>query len=355
MSIFFSENHKKLKPYTPGEQPRERKYIKLNTNESPYPPSPSVIEAAKAEAGRLNLYSDPTLADLTKTASEHYGLPEEYFLFTNGSDEILNFAFCAYGDSDHPFVFPDLTYGFYPVFADYNRVPYEIIPLEDDFSIDEEKYVNIEKNIVIANPNAPTGLYLELEKIEKIISTNPNNIVIIDEAYIDFGGESAINLVKKYKNLIVTRTFSKSFSLAGARLGFGAADPELIRDLNTIKYSTNPYNVNRMTSATGVAALRDADYYTSNARSVANTREWVKQELKNRGFCVTDSRANFIFASHPTISGEDFYLKLRENGILVRYFKGVERIKNYNRITIGSRDEMEEFVKIADLILKNQK
>lgn len=349
MSRFFSERHAALTPYTPGEQPKEIKYIKLNTNESPYPPSEKVIAAARDSSQQLNLYSDPELRDLRCAAAKKWNLDEDMLLMTNGSDEILSFAFAAFGDAKHPFVFPSLTYGFYPVFAELYHIPYTKIPLREDFSVSPDDYLHLGANIVIANPNAPTGMYLTPNEITKIITANPDNIVIIDEAYIDFGGESVLPLVKKYDNLIVTRTFSKSYSLAGARLGFGAASPELIRDMNTIKYSLNPYNVNRMTSACGIAAIEDSGYYESNCEKIIETREWTKEKLSNLGFTLTDSRANFIFAKSGRLSGGEYYKKLRERGILVRYFGG--ETKDWVRITIGSRVEMEAFIASTEGIL----
>lgn len=351
MSKFFSEKYKKLIPYTPGEQPKERKYIKLNTNESPFAPSPYALMLARKEAGDLMLYSDPECKSLVSVASEKLGVSQDKILFTNGSDEILNFAFMAFCDEKHPVCFPDITYGFYPVFANLNNVPYEEIPLRDDFTIDVNDYIGIGRNIFIANPNAPTGIVLPLSDIEKIVSSNPDNIVVIDEAYVDFGGESAIKLTDKYNNLLVCQTFSKSRSLAGARLGFGVASKELIADLNTIKYSTNPYNINRMTMAAGVGALSDEMYFKSNCEKIIKTRTRISKELEKLGFFVTDSKANFIFAKHKTVSGEEIYKKLRENGILVRHF-AKERISDYNRITVGSDVEMDELVKILTEVLK---
>ena len=260
MSKFFTSRLSRLKPYVPGEQPKDVKYIKLNTNESPYPPSESVIAAATASAETLALYCDPECKRLTEKAAEIFGVSADRVIMTNGSDEVLNFAFMAFSDERRPVVFPDITYGFYPVFAELSRIPYRTIPLESDLSINVEDYIGIGENIVIANPNAPTGLALPLSDIERIVASNPDNVVIIDEAYVDFGGDSAIPLTEKYDNLLVTGTFSKSRSMAGARLGFGIGSPSLIADLNTIKYSTNPYNVNAITQAAGLAALEDNDY-----------------------------------------------------------------------------------------------
>ncbi len=354
MSRFFSSKYKELKAYTPGEQPKDMKYIKLNTNESPYPPSQSVLDAVAKESGRLQLYSDPECSELVKAASRLFSVEKDEILMTNGSDEILNFAFMAFCDAEHPIAFPDITYGFYPVFARLNGIPYREIPLKDDFTVDYRDYLSLGMNIVIANPNAPTGLSLPLSEIEEIVKTNPDNIVIIDEAYIDFGGESAIPLTRKYDNLIVTQTFSKSRSMAGARLGFGIASKALIADMNTIKYSTNPYNVNRMTAAAGAAAIADNGYYMSNCKAIAETREYTRRRLIELGFEATASLANFLFVKSKDISGEELYLELRARGILVRHLSG-ERIKEYNRITVGTHDEMNALLSAVEEILDKKK
>lgn len=347
MSRFFSERFSSLTAYVPGEQPRERKYVKLNTNESPYPPSQGVLEAVAREAATLRLYSDPESTDLTRAVAERYGVPAEMVLMTNGSDEVLSFAFMAYGDAAHGFAFPDVSYGFYPVFAALHGVPYTEIALREDFTINADDYCGIRQNIVIANPNAPTGLVLSLPEIERIAASNPDNVVIIDEAYVDFGGESAIPLTKEHDNLLVTQTFSKSRSLAGARLGFGLGNPALIRDLNTIKYSINPYNVNRLSSAAGVAAIRDDEYYAANARRIAETREYAKAELIKRGFAATDSKTNFIFASPGFCTGRELYLGLKERGVLIRQWQK-PRIENWCRITVGTREEMTALLAAID-------
>ncbi len=351
MSRFFSKKYDALEAYVPGEQPRDRKYIKLNTNESPFPPSPSVLRAVASEAGNLQLYSDPESKLLTERCAELFGVSSNQILMTNGSDEILNFAFMAFCDKEHPIAFPDISYGFYPVFARLNGIPYREIPLREDFSVDYRDYLGIGMNIVIANPNAPTGIAIPLFEIEEILKTNPDNVVIIDEAYVDFGAESATRLISKYDNLIVVQTFSKSRSMAGARLGFGISSQEIIKDLNTIKYSTNPYNVNRMTMAAGYAALSDNGYYMDNCKKIIENREYTVNALRSLGFSVLDSSANFIFAKSDDIGGEDLYLKLKERGILVRHFSK-ERIKEYNRITIGTLDEMKTLVSTVSEILK---
>ncbi|MBO5908848.1 MAG: aminotransferase class I/II-fold pyridoxal phosphate-dependent enzyme, partial [Clostridia bacterium] len=254
MSRFLNTGFAKLVPYTPGEQPKNMDYIKLNTNESPFAPSPRSQKLAKAAAKNLQLYSDPECRDLVREAAEYFGVSTDEILFTNGSDEILNFAFMAFCENGA--AFPDITYGFYSVFAELNGVPYTEIPLKEDFTVDIEDYKGLNKTIFLANPNAPTGIALSVSETEEIIKSNPDNVVVIDEAYVDFGAESVLPLIRKYDNLLITQTFSKSRSLAGGRLGFGIGCKELIQDLNTIKYSTNPYNVNRMTAAAGIGALK---------------------------------------------------------------------------------------------------
>lgn len=354
MSRYFSSKYDALTPYTPGEQPRDQQYIKLNTNESPFPPSPKAIAYGREEAQKLQLYSDPECKMLVQRAAQTFGVSPEEILFTNGSDEILNFAFMAFCDEAHPAVFPDITYGFYQVFAELNGISYTKIPLQEDFTVRAEDYMGINKTIFIANPNAPTGIALPLDRIEDIVRSNPDNVVVIDEAYVDFGGESAVSLIHKYDNLLVTQTFSKSRSMAGARLGFGIGCKALIRDLNTVKYSTNPYNVNRMTMAAGVGALEDAEYFEDNCRTIMENRQWTTEQLRGLGFTVLDSMANFVFAMHPALEGKALYLGLKEKGILVRHFDS-PRLKPYNRITIGSLPQMQALiVAIKEILEENQ-
>ena len=351
MSRFFSEKYKKLVPYTPGEQPKDTEYIKLNTNESPFPPSEKAIKYATEEAGRLNLYPDPECRALTQKIADLLGVDFDEVLVTNGSDEILNFAFMAFCDEKNPAVFPDLTYGFYSVFAQLNGIAYEEIPLRDDFTININDYFGAKKTIFIANPNAPTGIALTVSEVEEILKANPDNVVVIDEAYVDFGNESCVKLVHKYDNLLVTQTFSKSRSMAGARLGFGVGCKELIQDLNTIKYSTNPYNINKMTMAAGVGVLEDEEYTLVNCKEIIKNREFTTSEIKKLGFIVTDSTTNFVFASHPDIDGEKLYQMLKERGILVRHFNN-PRISQYNRITVGTREQMEKLIDAIKSILE---
>lgn len=343
MSRFFSSKYEKLVPYTPGEQPKDMKYIKLNTNESPFPPSEKAVAAAAEIAKTLQLYSDPEVTPLVAKMAEVFCVEKDEVLMTNGSDEILNFAFMAYCDSTHPAAFANITYGFYPVFCEINNLPYEEIPLKDDFTIDVNDYIGINKTIFIANPNAPTGIALPVSEIEKIVKSNPDNVVVIDEAYVDFGGESCIPLTKKYDNLLVTQTFSKSRSMAGARLGFGIGNKKLIQDLNTIKYSTNPYNINRMTMAAGVGVLCDEEYTKKNCQTIIENRDFTTAELRKLGFEVLDSKSNFVFAKHPNKDGKELYLELKARGILIRHFDK-PLLCQYNRITIGTKEQMQALI-----------
>lgn len=350
MSRFLSSLYSSLKEYVPGEQPQDKKYVKLNTNESPFPPSPGVIAAVTdEEVGKLCLYSDPESKLLKKKLAESYSLQSENVFVANGSDDILNFAFMAFA-RENGAAFPDISYGFYPVFADLYNINAEIIPLEDDFSIDYKKYLSIGKMVVIANPNAPTGKVIPKENIEEIIKSNPDNVVLIDEAYVDFGAQSVVDLVKKYDNLLVVQTFSKSRSMAGARLGFAFASAEIIKDLEKIKYSTNPYNLNRLTQLMGVKALEEQEYYDNNCKIIAENREFTVVELQKLGFTVVPSKANFIFAKHEKISGEKIYLRLKDKGVLIRHFTS-EKIKDYNRITIGTKEQMQVLIDAVSEII----
>ena len=340
MSRFFSSKYAHLTPYVPGEQPRDMKYIKLNTNESPFPPSPAVVDAAAEAARHGELYSDPTCLSIRRALADRYGLEPDEVIAVNGSDEALNFAFMAFCDAEHPAAFPDITYGFYSVFAEANGVPYREIPLNPDFTVNPADYIGTGETLFLANPNAPTGISLPLCAVEEIAASNPDRVVVVDEAYVDFGGESAVPLIRKYGNLLVTGTFSKSRSLAGARLGFAFGQAELIRDLDTLRNSTNPYNVNRMTMAAGVASLAEDEINAEHCRAIVKTRERTAAELRKLGFELTDSKANFLFARHPAIDGGELYRKLKSRGILVRHWNG-DRIRQYNRITVGTDEQMD--------------
>jgi histidinol-phosphate aminotransferase len=350
MKNFMVPRYAALEAYVPGEQPRDMEYVKLNTNESPFPPAPGVTAAINGEElEKLKLYSDPEGKDLRDAIAAHFGYKRENVLLGNGSDEILAFAFFAFCAGEKVF-FPDITYGFYPVYAERVGAKAEIIPLEADFSIDINKYIGKGGMVVIANPNAPTGMALPLADVEKIVAGNPDSVVLIDEAYVDFGGESAVGLVKKYDNLIVARTFSKSRSLAGARLGFGIASEGLIADMNKIKYSFNPYNINRLSLIAGKASIDDVEYFENNVRAIIEAREYTVSELEKRGFTVLPSKANFVFAKKDGKSGEELYKELKARGVLVRHFTK-ERIKDYLRITIGTKAQMETLLSKLDEIV----
>jgi len=343
MSRFLNKRYQSLEAYTPGEQPRDMVYIKLNTNESPYPPAPSVVASMDAEqVENLRLYSDPTGLSLKQKLAELYDLKTENIFISNGSDDILNFAFMAFADTRGA-AFADITYGFYPVYGELHNVNMEIIPLEADFSLDYKKYCNLGKMIVIANPNAPTGMEIPLWQIEEILKTNPDAVVVIDEAYVDFGGTSCYKFIDTYENLLVVRTFSKSRCLAGARLGYAFGSPGLIEDLEKLKYSTNPYNVNRLTMLLGCKTVEAEPYYREVSEKIQSARAWAVDALGKLGFEVLPSKANFIFARHPAVSGDALYAGLRQRGILVRHFTK-ERIKDFVRITIGTRQQMESLV-----------
>ena len=353
MSRFFSKKYKDLVPYVPGEQPQDRSYIKLNTNESPFQASPRAQAAVQEAAKRLQLYSDPYCTLLTKKAAEVYGVSTDEVIFTNGSDELLNFVIMAFCDADTPAVFPDITYGFYTVFADLNAVPYTQIPLMEDFSVNVSDYIGCNKTVIIANPNAPTGLSLSLADVEKIVAGNPDNVVIIDEAYVDFGGETAVPLIKKYSNLLITQTFSKSRSMAGARLGMAIGSPALIADLRAIQFSTNPFNVNAMTMAAGLGALEDQEYFEENCGKIIANRQWTIAELAKLGFTTIPSQTNFILTKTDAIGGKALYLALKSRGILIRHFDK-PRLRDYIRVTIGTAEEMKAFIATVKQILEEK-
>lgn len=349
MSRFLKQQYRSLEAYTPGEQPRNMEYIKLNTNESPYPPAPSVVEAMTArQVENLRLYSDPTAKELKEKLANLYGVKPENVFVSNGSDEILNFAFMVFGDQG--VIFPEISYGFYQVYADLYQLDYEKIPLEPDFSLDYQKYCGKNKMVVIANPNAPTGISIPVSRIEEILKTNPDCLVLIDEAYVDFGGESCLNLIEKYDNLLVTRTFSKSRCLAGGRLGYAFADPAIIEDLEKIKYSTNPYNINRLTLLLGAATVDAEPYYQEKCEQIRKTRAWTAKQLEKLGFSVLPSDANFLFAKTDVMDGDQLYKILKSRGILVRHFKN-PKISQYNRITIGTKEQMEIFINTLKEVL----
>lgn len=355
MSRFINQKIRNLEAYIPGEQPTDMQYVKLNTNESPFPPSRGVLEAINTDAvAQLKLYPDPCCKKLKERLAAHYSVEPCNVFVSNGSDDILNFSFMAFCDGNkRPVKFPEISYGFYKVYAELYGIQYVPVPLKDDFSICIEDYFGNDGNVVIANPNAPTGLMLSVEEVEAILRANPDFVVLIDEAYVDFGGVSCVDLVKQYKNLLVVRTYSKSYSMAGARLGFAIGDSELILDLEKVKFSTNPYNINRLTLLAGEAAIDDHTYYENNCRIIAENREYTQEKLRSMGFVCTESKANFIFAKCERIGGEELYLALKQRGILVRHFSN-GKIVDFNRITVGTREQMEILLTAIKEILKEK-
>ena len=353
MSRYLKEELQVLRAYTPGEQPQDQVYIKLNTNESPYPPAPSVAAAiTRQEVEQLRLYSDPTGAELKEKLAGLYGVEPENVFLSNGSDEVLNFAFLAFGAEG--VAYPDISYGFYPVFAQLYQLDAVEIPLKEDFTVDYRDYCGIGRMVVLANPNAPTGRSISVAEIRQICQTNPDHVVLIDEAYVDFGGETALPLVKEFDNLLVTRTFSKSRCLAGGRLGYAFGSRALIEDLEKIKYSTNPYNLDRLTLRLGVATVEAEDYYREKCAAICRTRQWTAGQLEAMGFQVLPSLTNFLFAKTEAMDGEVLYQALKARGILVRHFSN-PRICQYNRITIGTQAQMEQLVQtLKEVLYENQ-
>lgn len=344
MTRFFSRKPGELQAYVPGEQPRGlQSLIKLNTNESPFAPAPDVMQAIANAATRTNLYCDPTMLAVREQLGEIYGLPADFFTLGNGSDELLSFAFLAFCNQNTGAAYADITYGFYSVLSRLYATNTKIIPLDEQFCINPADYSGLSRTIFIANPNAPTGLSLSLAQIEQILQSNPDNVVVIDQAYVDFGAECCIPLVKKYENLLVINTFSKSRSFAGGRVGFAVAQPSLIADLETIRNSINPYNVNALSQAAACAILKNNEYYMQNCRTIAQNREYLSAQLSALGFQTLPSKTNFIFTKHASISGEQLYLGLKEKAILVRHFNA-PRICDYCRITVGTKDQMDALI-----------
>lgn len=344
MSRYWTELVKNLHPYTPGEQPKNQQFIKLNTNENPYPPSPKVIEAInRANGDSLRLYPDPNCDMLRAEIAVHFGLKSEQVFVGNGSDEVLAFAFPAFFGSGEPILFPDITYSFYPVYSEMFKVPYELVAVDDDFIIPVDGLKRENGGILIPNPNAPTARQMPLDDIRDILTHNMDQVVVIDEAYVDFGGESAVRLVDEFPNLLVVQTLSKSRSLAGLRVGFALGHPDLIEGLNRVKNSINSYTLDRLALAGAVAAINDDPYFQETRLKIITTRERVVEHLSSLGFKVIPSTANFIFISHVTIQAAVLYELLRKRGILVRYFNK-PRIDNFLRVSIGSDPEMDAFL-----------
>lgn len=337
----WEKNVRKVVPYVPGEQPKEQKIIKLNTNENPYPPAPGVSRAlAELDVELLRKYPDPAADVLVSAIAENYGLKKEQVFVGVGSDDVLAMCFLTFFNSEKPILFPDITYSFYDVWADVFRIPYETQPLNEKFEIVKEDYFKENGGVIFPNPNAPTGALLPLEAVEEVVTQNPDVIVIVDEAYIDFGGISALPLIEKYDNLLVVQTFSKSRSMAGMRIGYAMGDAKLIKYLNDVKYSFNSYTMNQTALAAGVEAVKDDAYFQETCKKIINTRERVKGELRKLGFSFADSQANFLFVTHEKCPAAELFEALKKEKIIVRYFKK-PRIDNYLRITVGTDEEMD--------------
>lgn len=353
----WEELVRKVVPYVPGEQPDQPDMIKLNTNENPYPPAPGVERALKAmDTDALRLYPDPTSFDLVDAIAKHYQVSPDRIFVGVGSDDVLAMAFLTFFNGDNPILFPDITYSFYDVWANVFRIPYRQMPLNEKFEmIPSDYYSGNTRNggIIFPNPNAPTGVELPQESIESILQNNPDVVVIVDEAYVDFGAHSALPLIDKYDNLLVVQTFSKSRSMAGMRIGYAFGSEKLIAYLNDVKYSFNSYTMNRTALLLGVEAVKDETYFNETLEKITRTREWVKEELKKLGFVFEDSKTNFVFAAHKTVQAREIYEALKEAHIYVRYFQK-PRIDNYLRITIGTREEMEKLLSFLNELLNEK-
>ncbi|MRG87246.1 histidinol-phosphate transaminase [Salinibacillus xinjiangensis] len=355
MSKFWSERLQATEPYIPGEQPNNTNVIKLNTNENPYPPSPKALKAIQeATDETLRLYPPPTVNELRETIAKYHGVHPDQVFIGNGSDEVLAFSFMAFFNPGEPILFPDITYSFYPVYAKLFNIDYKRVPVRSDFTLPVEEFFQSEGGVIFPNPNAPTGLTLSLIEVESIVNQNPDQVVIIDEAYIDFGGQSAVQLVNQYENLLVIQTLSKSRSLAGMRVGFAIGDHQLIEGLNRIKNSFNSYTLDRLAIAAAKAAFDDEEYFQDVRGQIIHTREQTSKRLHTLGFEVIDSKANFLFVRHPHVDAEDLYLQLKEQNIFVRYFNK-PRIQEYLRISIGTADEMEQFIIALEPVLQEVK
>lgn len=343
---FWSSRIRDLVPYTPGEQPKDRKFIKLNTNENPYPPSPRVLDAIHTSADTsLRLYPDPECSVLRRALAEEYRLNENQIFVGNGSDEVLAFAFQAFFGVGDTIAFPDITYSFYPVYANIFGIRCKTVPLNPDFTVPVEALLGGNQGVVLANPNAPTGVELPQSELRRILEGNPDVVIIVDEAYVDFGGTSAVSLLKEYPNLLVVQTMSKSRSLAGMRIGFAFGSENLIQAINCVKNSINSYTLDRLAIVAGTAAVEDRAYFLESCGKVIATREWVTEQLRNLGFTVLPSKSNFVFASHSQVPARTLFENLRREGILVRYF-AQPRIDRFLRISIGTQEEMETFVAV---------
>lgn len=341
----WEQNIRRVTPYVPGEQPGERNIIKLNTNENPYPPAPGVAQVMRDfDADSLRRYPDPAVSELVHAIAEEYGLRDEQVFVGVGSDDVLAMSFLTFYNSEKPILFPDITYSFYDVWADEFRIPYKEIPLDEEFQIRVSDYERENGGIIFPNPNAPTGELMPLDAVEQMVAAHSDVIVIVDEAYIDFGGSSALPLIEKYDNLLVVQTFSKSRSMAGMRIGYAMGQPQLIRYLNDVKYSFNSYTMNSLVIAMGAEAIRDRAYFEETRSRIIATRERVKRELREMGYRCGDSMSNFLFVTHDTVSMEELFRELKEQNIYVRHF-AKDRIRNYLRISIGTDEEMDVLLK----------
>ena len=347
----WEENIRKVIPYTPGEQPNQPDMIKLNTNENPYPPAPGVEKALREmDTDTMRLYPDPTAGELVHAIAKNYGLKDEQVFVGVGSDDVLAMSFLTFFNSQKPVLFPDITYSFYDVWADLFRIPYERPALDENFHIRKEDYFRENGGIVFPNPNAPTGIAEPVEFVRDIVSHNPDVIVIVDEAYVDFGGQTALPLLKEFDNLLVVRTFSKSRSMAGLRIGYALGNEKLIGYLNDVKYSYNSYTMDLTSIELGTCSIKADDYFKEMVKKVVDTRTWFVKEIEALGFTVLPSSANFVFATHKTIPAKEIFENAREHKIFVRYFDK-PRIDNYLRISIGTDKEMQLFVAFLKTLL----
>ena len=348
----WAANVRKVVPYVPGEQPNKERMIKLNTNENPYPPAPEVEAVLRGfDVDRLRLYPDPTVGKLVEAIADYYKVNKNQVFVGVGSDDVLAMIFMTFFNSDMPILFPDITYSFYDVWAEMLRIPYEKVALDESFCICPADYARANGGVIFPNPNAPTGELLRLDAVEEIIKANPDVIVVVDEAYIDFGGESALPLIERYDNVIVVQTFSKSRSMAGSRIGFAISNEKVIKYLNDVKYSFNSYTMDALTIDLGVAAIKDKVYFETTRNKIIATREWTKSELYKLGFDFGDSKSNFIFATHRSCPAKELFEALKKEDIYVRYF-AKPRIDNFLRITIGTDDEMDRFLAFVKGYLK---
>lgn len=352
MSRYWNDHVKTLKPYVPGEQPKDKKYIKLNTNENPYGPSKKVLESVKkATCDDLKLYPDPTCSDLSAEIAEYYGLNKDEVFLGNGSDEILAFVFMTFFQKGRKVLFPEISYTFYNVYAEMFNLDYELIKLDENFDIPLAQFNQKNGGIIFPNPNAPTGKYIDTKSIIEVIENNTDTVVVVDEAYIDFGGKSMVEYINKYPNLLVIQTFSKSRSLAGLRVGFAMGNAQLIEGLNRVKNSFNSYTIDRLALAGAMEAIRDDDYFNETRNKIMKTREETVRKLEELDFKVLKSQANFIFIKHNHAKGQYLYEELKNNGILVRHFNR-DRIEDYLRVTIGTDQEMDVLIEKLKYILK---